>query len=102
MKVREFYEDWQDEEIEEWVEQYGVLVLFKTQVATREALLIIHGNVTESQKLSLLTEITMHFGGTSMTRSVCDKINEFAEKWYSKSVLKKKARVININTKRRG
>lgn len=97
--MKQFYESWSEEEIKDWVGQYNVLVLFTANRATREADIHIHGNLKKSQKMALATEIARHFGGVTMTKQVCNKINEFAEKWYSKIILKRKARVININTR---
>jgi len=98
---KEFYEVWEEPEIKEWIEQYNVLVLFSANLATREADINIHGNLKKSEKLALAAEIAKHFGGTTMTKQVCNKINEFAEKWYNKVISKTKARVININTRGR-
>lgn len=96
MSRKEFYESWSKAEIKEWVEENGILVLFEPDLQTREARISIHGNLKASQSNALAEEISRHFGGNNMTRAICNKINEFADKWYSKVVLKRKARVINI------
>lgn len=101
MKHKDFYKKWSQDEINDWLSVYSVLVLFEPDLYSNEAKINIHGKLSESQKNQLLHEITSHFGGTVMNRSICEKINEFAEKWHSKHILHKKARVINVNTKRR-
>jgi len=95
MLVKEFYKTWTEQEIDEYVDQFGVLVLFIVHTNTKEAELVVHGRLNEAYKDKLKEKITMMFGGTTLSDPVCNKINEFAEKWYNKFVIKRKARVIN-------
>lgn len=96
MKRKEFYETWTKEEIDEYVDSFGVLVLFKIKPLLKEAELLVYGNITDEQAKKLENHIGTIFGGTSLTKPMCNKINEFAEKWYRKVILNKRARVINF------
>ncbi len=98
-KQKEFYQEWTEQEIEEYIDQFSVLVLFEIHAASKEAEIVVHGKLTEDQKHQLLIVIVALFGGTNMSVELCSRINEFAEKWYTKIVLKKKARVINFSKK---
>lgn len=98
---KEFYHSWSESEIKEWVREYGVLVLFTADLHTKEANLVVHGIMKDSQRTKLAFEISERFGGRTMTKAICNKINEFAEIWYNENVLGRRARVININTKGR-
>ena len=98
--MKEFYQAWTQDEIDEHIEQFNVLVLFVVQLGTKEAQLEIHGNLNDTQRESLMLLITNNFGGHTLSSALCAKINEFAEKWYNKYVLKKKARVINFKKER--
>lgn len=95
-KSKEFYQHWTEQEINEYTDQFSILVLFVVDDVRKEAQIVVHGNLTNEQKDQLTIIITTLFGGTTISRSLCDKINEFAEKWYNKFILKKKARVINF------
>lgn len=97
--MRPFHEPWTDEEIKRHVADYNVLVLFDIKNVVREAEIVIHGNMNKTQKHVLLENIIKLFGGAPLTNALCNKINEYAEKWYNKEVLKRKARVINIKRK---
>lgn len=99
MHFKEFYEEWDEHEINEYLDQFGILVLFKIHLTSKEAEVVIHGNITDTQADQLKGFITMLFGGSSLSRPLCSKINEFAEKWHNKIVLKKKARVVNFKKK---
>lgn len=99
MNFKEFYEEWDEQEINEYIDQFGILVLFKIHFSTKEAEVEIHGNITDKHVNQLKAFIAMLFGGASLSKVLCGKINEFAEKWYNKVVLNKKARVINFKRK---
>lgn len=94
-KPKEYYQEWTDQEIAEYVDTFSILVLFAIDVALKEAQIIVHGNLSDEQKEQLVIVIATLFGGTNMSKALCNKINEFSEKWYNKVILKKKARVIN-------
>ena len=94
-----FHEPWTIEEIKKHVSDFNVLILFDITSVNMIAQIIIHGNINKSQKHTLLENIVNLFGGTPLTNPLCNKINEYAEKWYNKEVLKRKARVINIKRK---
>ena len=100
MSTKEFYEEWTDDEIDEYLNQFGVLVLFKIHADVGEAELIVHGAITDTQAEQLKGFITLLFGGVVLSNALCGKINEFAEKWHNKHVLNKKARVVNYRGKR--
>lgn len=95
MRFKEFYETWTDKEILDYIGQFGILVLFRIHNTTKEAEVVIHGRITETQSDQLKGFISLLFGGSSLSSLLCVKINEFAEKWYNKYVLNRKARVIN-------
>ena len=60
-----------------------------------QATLRIYGSLTDKRKEQLRLRILSLFGGQNMTEALCDKINEYASKWYKKVVLHKQTRVIN-------
>lgn len=100
--MKEFFEPWTEKERKEYLETNPVLVLFNVNLNKKEAKIEILGKLTEHQKNILLEAITTMFGGIKLTSKVCKKINEYANKWYNKFILKKKARVINSGKKRSG
>ena len=98
--MKEFDHDiWTEKEIEEHLSAFNVLVLFKKHNHSKTAEILIYGKMTSIQKLTLLERITNVFGGANITHNVCNKINEFSEKWYNKHILKRRARVINKGKK---
>ena len=99
--TKKFYHTWTDEEIKEYTDQFNVLVLFVVQLGSNEAKICIYGNLDDSQKDKLMENIVTMFGGTQLSDPLCGKINEYAEKWYNKFILKKKARVINYRKGKR-
>lgn len=94
-----FHESWTDDEIKKHVTDFNVLVLFEIKSTHQEAQIVIHGNLSKAQKHVLLENVVGLFGGAPLTNALCNKINEYAEKWYNKEVLKRRARVINIKRK---
>lgn len=100
-KPKEFYQQWEEQEIDEYVDQFNILVLFVIDIMLREAQIVIHGKLTYEQKEQLMIVIITLFGGRQMSKPLCNKINEFSEKWYNKFILKKKARVINFRRERK-
>ena len=99
--MKEFDDKWEKNEIDEWLDIYSVLVLFETQWVVRDAKVVIHAKMDATNKMRLAEAIARHFGGTGLTRPVCHKVNEFAQKWYNKHILKKKARVLNSKGKKK-
>lgn len=97
--MKEFFEPWTDQEKKDYLSANNVLVLFNVDLKRKEAKIEILGKLTEHQKNVLLEAITNVFGGIKLTSKVCNKINEYADKWYNKFILKKKARVINSGKK---
>lgn len=95
-KLKEYYQEWTEQEIDEYVDQFSVLVLFVIRAQLKEAEIVVHGKLTDEQAEQLLLIIATLFGGRSMSKELCGKINEFSEKWYNKFILKRKARVINF------
>lgn len=97
--MKNFAEQWTKKEIDEWLDIYNVLVLFKPHWSTKTAEITIYGKMDTALKIKLVEDIAKTFGGAHMTKKVCNKVNEFAEKWYNKYVLKRRARVINTRKK---
>jgi len=97
--MREFYDEWTDGEVDDYLRTCPVLVLFRVHTSSKSAELIIYGRMNEAQKFALKTAIVSMFGGNALSKGSCDKINEFAEKWYNRNVRTIKTRVINIKKK---
>lgn len=100
MNTKEFYEEWSENEINEYMDQFGILVLFKINISNKIAQVVVHGNITDEQVNEIKEYIALVFGGTILDKMLCGKINEFAEKWYNKYVLNKKAHIINYKRKK--
>jgi hypothetical protein len=94
MKIKSFYDAWEQREIDEYLKIFNVLVLFSKN-NTYTCKIKIYGDMTESKKEQLENKIAGIFGAHDITDAVCDKINEFASKWYSKVILNKTYRIIN-------
>jgi len=94
---------WTDKDINKYIKQFKVLVLFKTHPlsASKEAELIIYGDFNKKKKELLLVSIIHKYGGQNLTPNVCIEINDFAEKLYNKYISEKRSRVINFKKKRR-
>ena len=101
MGIKEFYEYWNGQEIDEYVRQFNVLVLFQAVQGQKEARLVVYGKIDDEEKDQLKKQILVQFGGFDLSSQLCDRINEYAEKWYNKFVLKRQARVINFGRKHR-
>jgi len=101
MQIKKFYEHWSGEEINSYIDEFNILVLFQTQSSSIEARIVIYGKLSDTQKEQLLERITTLFGGMNLSDSLCNKINEYAEKWYNKFVLKRQARVLNFGRRYR-
>jgi hypothetical protein len=96
--VKKFYEDWDDDEINDFLSRTPVLVLFKIHLGVNEAELLVHGKLNEKQKMLLKICIIAEFGGKNMSEDMCIKINEYAEMWYNDYILApKKVRVLNFS-----
>jgi hypothetical protein len=94
--MKEFHEKWEEEDIDEYVKAYGVLVLFEQEAFGNDAKIVIYGSyILELHKRELELLIIEKFAGQHLTEAMCWKINDFAEKWYNKEILFKKARVVN-------
>ena len=98
---KEYYQVWDAQEIDDYLKNFNILILFVVDVGRKEADLDIYGNLDNDQTEQLRSLIATLFGGLQMDKQLCNKINEFAEKWYNKFVLKKKARVINCRKVKR-
>jgi len=99
--VKKFYEEWDDDDIDDFLTETPVLVLFKIHLGINEAELVIHGNLSENQKMLLKLCIIAEFGGKNMSEDMSIKINEYAEMWYNDYILAKKVRVLNFNKGRK-
>ena len=94
-----YYEPWTDEDIREYLDKHPILVLFKIIGPNKSANIILHGDISVNQKIELEKKISTLFGGSLLTSVTCEKINEYANKWYKKNVLNGAARVINFKRK---
>lgn len=94
-----YYESWTDEDIREYLDRHHILVLFKMLGSNKSANMVLHGDISASQKVELEKQISIIFGGSLLTSSTCEKINEYANKWYKKNVLTSASRVINFKRK---
>lgn len=94
--MKKYHETWTEDEIDEYVEEFGVLVLFKIHHNIKEAEIIIHGNLSTEVKGSLKEAITGSFGGKNLTPELCLKINALADKWYQKFTSRKPLYVLNF------
>ena len=100
--MKKFYEEWSDDEIDDFLTRTPVLVLFKIHLGINEAELIIHGKLSERQKILLKLCIIGEFGGKNMSEDMSIRINEYAEIWYNDYILApKKVRVLNFNKGRK-
>lgn len=95
--MRNFYEEWSNNEINDYIDQNPVLVLFKIHLGINEAELIIHGKLNEEQKMLLKTRIAKKFGGKMISEDMCIRINEYAEMWYNDISAPQKIRVLNFS-----
>ena len=94
--MKGFCDHWTSEEIEDYIYPFGILVLFETILFSKEARIIVYGKLLDDHcKEMLVGRITEKFGGQDVCSTLCNKINRFAEKWYNKEIMLKKARVIN-------
>ncbi len=94
--MKPYNEEWTEEEINSYIDKNNVLVLFHVDVPTNTACMIVYGtSINSYQKDDLKYQISKKFGGKTLTNTMCENINEFAEKWYNKYILNKKARTIN-------
>jgi hypothetical protein len=89
--------NWSEQEINEYVDLVGVLVLFEIEISlfSREAKIIVHGKMNTWDRESLRDDIIKKYGGKDITDEIGIRVNEYAEKWYNKKILKRKARVLN-------
>ena len=94
--MKEFFEAWTHEEIDEYLQDFNVLILFKADIYATNVKIDVYGNLTDDQRDKLKHSIMNTFGGALLNESLCNKINEFAQKWYNKNVLNKRSRVINF------
>jgi hypothetical protein len=94
--MKEFYDEWTQGEIDDYLRTCPILVLFRIHTSSSSAEILIYGKLNEAQKFALKSAIVSMFGGNSLSKSACDRINEFAEKWHDRNVKTIKSRVINI------
>lgn len=93
-----FSVNWNEQDIKDYLAAVGVLILFEIEISLfskREAKVVVHGSFSSWDKDMLRDDIVLKFGGTDITDDIGIKINEYAEKWYNKKILRRKARVIN-------
>lgn len=93
MQIKSFYGKWTDREIEEYLSAFNILILFETIISGQ--VIRIYADMSDTKKEKLENHITDTFGIPPFSGATCDKINEFAVKWYNKFVLGKTYRVIN-------
>lgn len=100
-KMKNFYEEWDDDEIKNYIRQNPVLVLFRIHLGINEAELLIHGKLNKKQKMLLKICIVGKFGNKRMSDDLCIRINEYAEMWYNDYLAPKKVRVLNFGKGRK-
>ena len=84
--MKKYHESWTEDEIDEYVEEFGVLVLFKIHEHLKKAEIVVHGNLSSDRKDALKGAITGSFGDRSLSLELCRKINTLAERWYSQYI----------------
>ena len=99
--MKEFYDEWTQAEIDDYLRTCSIIVLFRVHTSSKSAELLIYGRMNEAQKFALKTAIVSMFGGNPLSKGAVDRINEFAEKWYDRNVKTIRTRVINIKKKNR-
>lgn len=98
--VKKFYDKWNEEEIDDYVNKYSVLVLFRIHKRINEAEIVLHGGLNRKQNLLLRVCIIGKFGGGQFTDDACIKINDYAKEWYKDFVAApRKVRVLNFKRK---
>ena len=94
--TKEFYDSWTTEEVDDYLKEFNILILFKVHLLYNEAEVLIHADIADDKKDLLRGKISMLFGGDTLSRDLCLRVNEYAERWYSRNILNKKAMVINF------
>lgn len=97
--MKKFYETWTQEEVDEYLDEYNVLVLFKIHPLLKESEVIVHGNMKESQKVLLKLCVIEEFGGKNMSEDITEQINEYAKNWYYRYIERGPIRIINLGKK---
>lgn len=100
MAIKSFRDTWTKDEIAEYVRDYNILVLFEEDWPSREAIIVIHSKISAAKKDGLREKIIAIFGGRALTDQICDKVNEYAVKWFNKVILQRKSRVVNSRSGR--
>jgi len=77
---------WSDAEIKLYLKTHKVLVLFNKN-SSSSADILVHGDLKNSQKQGIKDKIFVVFGRQIITKQLCEKINEYAEKVYRKYLL---------------
>lgn len=99
--MKKFYESWTQEEIDEYLAgDKKVLVLFSIHAGTKEARLLIHGQLKESQKALLKVCIANEYGGLHMSEDLVVRINDYADSWYYRYVERAPIRLINLGKRK--
>lgn len=89
-------DEWTQKDIQDYINDQNVLVLFKLNYSVMEAEVLVYGkNMNKSQKFDLKDAISNNFGGIQLSEKMTNKVNEYARKWYNKHVLKKISLVVN-------
>lgn len=100
--MKKFYEPWTQEEIDEYLARdKKVLVLFEIHLSTKEARVMVHGNLKDSQKALLKVCIANEFGGKSMSEDLVGQINDYAENWYYRYIERAPIRLINLGKRKK-
>lgn len=90
--MKKIYENWTNKEIEDYLIEHNILVLFDFVGITD---IYCKDKLSDLQKNDLIDKISQNFGGHALTDQVCSKIIEFVSKWYNKNIKLSTARVIN-------
>ena len=76
--MKSFKEKWSYDEINEYVKQFNILILFEIHELFNEVTVIPHGNFSDDNAKVLLIKISDKYGGKLINKKMCIKINEFA------------------------
>ena len=98
--MKKFYDKWKAKEINDYIAQFNVLVLFSIVTLFDEVEIVIHGNFKTSKKKMMLLKIISKYGGLKLTDVMCAEINEYAERWFNRNISKESSRIINFGKRR--
>jgi len=93
--MKNFYDKWNEQEIEKYVKEYCVLVLFEIDIINTKISMNIYGTLNDNQKSLLRSCIIGRFGNKRVEEDTTIQINEYAEEWYENYIKSPKIRLLN-------